>query len=109
MRASFHTRSCVPLPWCTSQSTISTRDRPHRCSAACAAITTLLSRQNPIARVAVAWWPGGRTTAKAGVPSSAERAAAIAAPAACTAAFQLSAPTTVSASTRPPPRATMIG
>jgi hypothetical protein len=45
--------SWVPLPWWTSQSTITTRS-PASASAA-AAMATLLSRQNPIARVAVAW------------------------------------------------------
>ena len=40
----------VPLPWCTSQSTIATRSRPSSRCAARAAIATLLKTQKPIAR-----------------------------------------------------------
>ena len=42
--------SLVPLPWCTSQSTIITRSRPRASSAYCAATAMLLNRQKPIAR-----------------------------------------------------------
>jgi len=49
-----------------------------------AATATLLIRQKPIAPACGAWWPGGRTSANA--PLS---AAAIAQPAASTAASQL--------------------
>ena len=48
----------VPLPWCTSKSTIATRARPCLSSACAAATATLLNRQKPIAASAVAWWPG---------------------------------------------------
>ena len=63
-RAAPQKMSCVPLPWCTSQSTISTRAAPGG-RAASAAIAALLSRQKPIARSGSAWWPGGRTSANA--------------------------------------------
>ena len=53
----------VPLPWWTSQSTISTRSPA---STSCAAATaTLLIRQKPMAWSARAWWPGGRAATKA--------------------------------------------
>ena len=39
MRASSQTRSCVPLPWCTSKSTIATRSSPWASSACRAPIT----------------------------------------------------------------------
>ena len=42
--------SLVPLPWCTSQSRISTRSSPRTRRAWVAATATLLNRQNPIAR-----------------------------------------------------------
>ena len=64
--------SCVPLPWWTSQSTISTRAAPAR-RAASAAIAALLSRQNPIARSGTAWCPGGRTSANAFARAPAHR------------------------------------
>ena len=57
--------TCTPLPWWTSQSTISTLSTPSLCRATAAATGTLLSRQNPIACRASQWWPGGRTTANA--------------------------------------------
>ena len=53
--------SFVPLPWCTSQSRISTRSAPCSARACAAATATLLKKQNPIARAASAWWPGGRS------------------------------------------------
>ena len=59
--------SWVPLPWCASQSTISTRSPRSRSAAAVTA--TLFSRQKPIARSATAWWPGGRTAQNAASPS----------------------------------------
>ena len=73
--------SCVPLPWCTSQSTIATRSMPSSACAQRAAIATESNRQKPIARSRSAWWPGGRASAK---PS--RRTASIAAPAASSAA-----------------------
>ena len=55
----------VPLPWWASQSRTRTRSP---CSARLAATTAmLLIRQNPIGRVARAWWPGGRTARKAAI------------------------------------------
>ena len=42
--------SLVPLPWCTSQSTIITRSSPRASSACRAATAMLLNRQKPIAR-----------------------------------------------------------
>jgi hypothetical protein len=42
--------SCVPLPWCTSQSMISIRSTPCSACATRAATATLLNRQNPMAR-----------------------------------------------------------
>ena len=53
--------SFVPLPWCTSQSRISTRSAPCSARACAAATATLLKKQNPIARAASAWCPGGRS------------------------------------------------
>ncbi len=50
MRASSQTRSCVPLPWWTSKSTIATRSRPCASSAWRAPTTALPKRQKPIAR-----------------------------------------------------------
>ena len=52
----------VPLPWWTSQSTMSTRWTPRR-RAALAATATLPKSENPIAQWHSAWCPGGRTTA----------------------------------------------
>ena len=57
--------SWVPLPWCASQSTTSTRSPRSRSAAAVTA--TLLSRQKPIARSATAWWPGRPHRAERGV------------------------------------------
>jgi len=57
--------SCVPLPWCTSKSAIATRRRPCATIACAAPTATLLNRQNPIASLRVAWWPGGRTAQNA--------------------------------------------
>mmetsp|Transcript_4558 Transcript_4558/g.12455 ORF Transcript_4558/g.12455 Transcript_4558/m.12455 type:complete len:229 (-) Transcript_4558:594-1280(-) len=53
---------CVPLPWCTSQSRMSTRCAPQPC-AALAATAALLKKQKPMAMLLSAWWPGGRTMA----------------------------------------------
>jgi glycerol-3-phosphate dehydrogenase len=50
--------SWVPLPWCTSQSTIATFS-PAAASLA-APTAALLKRQKPIARSRTAWCPGGR-------------------------------------------------
>ena len=58
--------SLVPLPWCTSQSTIITRSSPWASSAWRAATAMLLNRQNPIARSDSAWWPGRPVDAEAG-------------------------------------------
>ena len=44
--------SSVPLPWCTSKSTMATRSRPRTSSACRAATATLLKKQKPIARIA---------------------------------------------------------
>ncbi len=41
--------SFVPLPWCTSQSRISTRSAPWAARACAAATATLLKKQKPIA------------------------------------------------------------
>ena len=58
--------SSVPLPWCTSKSTIATRCRPCRSSAYLAAMATLLKMQKPMARESrQAWCPGGRTAQNA--------------------------------------------
>ncbi len=57
--------SWVPLPWCTSQSTIATRSAPWTRWATRAAIAALLKKQKPIAWARSAWWPGGRMAAKA--------------------------------------------
>ena len=65
MRASSQTRSWVPLPWCTSKSTIATRSSPCASSACRAPITTLPKKQKPIAVAVSAWCPGGRTAQKA--------------------------------------------
>ena len=46
--------SFVPLPWWTSQSTISTRESPCADVARRAATATLPKKQNPIARAASA-------------------------------------------------------
>ena len=45
----------VPLPWCTSQSSISTRSAPSESSAWRAATETFAKRQKPIARAASQW------------------------------------------------------
>ena len=55
----------VPLPWCTSQSSTSTRSAPSASSAWRAATATFENRQKPIARARSAWWPGGRSAAEA--------------------------------------------
>ncbi len=81
----------MPLPWCTSKSTIATRLRLRRCSAYKAAIATLLKKQKPMALLRVAWWPGGRTAQKAfsSSPASTASVAATAAPAARSAAVKV--------------------
>ncbi len=56
--------ACVPFPWCTSQSRMSTRAAPS-VLAASAATAALLMKQKPIILFGSAWWPGGRTSAKA--------------------------------------------
>ena len=75
--------SSVPLPWCTSKSTMATRLRPWRSQAYLAATATLLKKQKPIAWLRVAWWPGGRVAQKALVSSPVTTAstASMAAPA----------------------------
>ena len=60
--------SCVPLPWWTSKSTIATLPCGASVAAWAAPTATWLSRQNPMARVRVAWWPGGRTRQTAVCP-----------------------------------------
>src|SRR3954462_12375625 len=68
--------SFVPLPWWTSQSTMSTRCSPWTSSARCAAIAMFANRQNPMARSRSAWWPGGRCAeAAAGGPPPPSRGA----------------------------------
>lgn len=57
--------SCVPFPWCTSQSMMAMRDKPFAMASA-AATATLLSRQKPMPFARVAWWPGGRKRARPG-------------------------------------------
>ena len=93
--------SSVPLPWCTSKSTIATRCRPWRSSAYLAAIATLLKKQKPIARSWQAWWPGGRTAQNALCKSPAITAsvAASTAPAPHSTASQVLALSAVSGST----------
>ncbi len=99
--------SLVPLPWCTSQSTIITRSRPCASRACCAATATLLNRQKPIARSASAWCPGGRWMENpvGALPASSRSTSETAPPQACGAAVNEPAETTVSASIRAPPRA----
>ena len=75
-------------------------------SASAAAVTaTLLNRQNPIAWVGSAWWPGGRTAQNAASASPRRRAstAVSPAPAARRAADHDAGTAVVSASSRPPP------
>ena len=93
--------SSVPLPWCTSKSTMATRCRPCTSSAWRAATATLLKKQKPIAWSRVAWWPGGRTAQKALLarPDSTSSVAATAAPAERSAACSVPVPTVVSGST----------
>ena len=88
--------SCVPLPWCTSQSTIATRSSPSSACAQRAAIAIESKRQKPIARSRSAWWPGGRASAK-----PPRRTASIAAPAASSAASNVVSVQIVSASSQP--------
>jgi hypothetical protein len=54
-----HARACcIPLPWCTSQSTMATRDTPSCASASRAATHALLKKQKP------GWgWGWGRARA----------------------------------------------
>ena len=68
---------------------------------------TLLNMQNPMHRVAVAWWPGGRTAQKPTVPSpaSSRRTSSRPDPAASMATSNEDGPTRVSASMAPPPAA----
>ena len=91
MRGSPATMSSVPLPWCTSKSTMATRCRPWRSSAYLAAIATLLKKQKPMALSWQAWWPGGRTQQKAfsSSPAITASVAAMAAPAERRAASQV--------------------
>ena len=72
-------KSCIPLPWCTSQSRsrIFLNLSGYCFSTAFAATTVLLKKQKPIARAHSAWCPGGRTTANAfcSVPDATRNAA----------------------------------
>ena len=97
--------SLVPLPWWTSQSTISTRRAPSASRAWRAATATLLMRQKPIPISRLAWWPGGRAALKATSASPPRRASTIAQapPAACSAAVHEPALIGVSGSSAPPP------
>ena len=97
----------VPFPWWTSQSRISTRSTPNAACACRAATATLPKKQNPIARLGSAWWPGGRMPTKpvAAAPDSSSSTSATAPPAARTAASWVAAVATVSMSTCPPPAA----
>ena len=97
----------VPLPWCTSQSRISTRSSPCAPVARRAASATLPKKQKPIACDGSAWWPGGRsaeTPTRASPPSS-PSVSATAPPAARSAASNVDGTAAVSASTNPPPPA----
>ena len=78
----------VPLPWCTSQSSTSTRSAPSESSAWRAAMATFANRQKPIAVARSAWWPGGRSAEKPArsPPVSSDSASAQAPPAARSAA-----------------------
>ncbi len=69
------------------------------------ATATELTRQNPMAREAMAWWPGGRAAQNAAVasPRSRRSTASSAAPAARAAASYERRPAAVSASSMPPP------
>ena len=99
--------SCVPLPWCTSQSRMHTRSRP--CArAALAATATAFVRQKPIGRSALAWCPGGRTAQNAADarPSSTSATASQAAPAASRVARIEPGPAQVSGSSQRPCSAT---
>ena len=80
--------SLVPLPWCTSQSTIITRESPWATVARRAATAALPKKQKPIARAASAWWPGGRSalTPTSQAPPSRESTSSTAPPAARSAA-----------------------
>ena len=104
-RGSSQKMASVPLPWWASQSRTRTRSP---CSARLAAATAmLLIRQNPIGRLARAWWPGGRTARKAASPSP-RRSASIAAspaPAASFPARHEPVDARVSPSMSPPPAA----
>jgi hypothetical protein len=99
--------SFVPLPWCTSQSRIATRSTPCAARACVAATATLLKKQNPIARAASAWCPGGRSAEKPqdSPPASRESTSATAPPAARSAASNVPGATIVSMSIAPPPAA----
>ena len=94
----------VPLPWCTSQSSTSTRSTPSESSAWRAAIDTVAKRQKPIARAGSQWWPGGRSAEKpTRSPSrSSESTSAQAPPAACSAASHDPGLSGVSRSNAPP-------
>ncbi len=74
----------VPLPWCTSQSSTSTRSAPSESSAWRAATATFANRQKPIALAHSAWCPGGRSAEKPvrSPPPSSASASAHAPPAA---------------------------
>ena len=94
----------VPLPWCTSQSSTSTRSAPSESSAWRAATATFENRQKPIARSGSAWWPGGRSAEKpvGAPPASSASTSAHAPPAACSAASQEPGLRGVSRSKAPP-------
>jgi hypothetical protein len=103
--------SLVPLPWCTSQSRISTRSTPCAAVARRAATATLLKKQKahgprPLRR-------GGRAGARAAKPvgaspPSSASTSATAPPAACIAASNVAPTAAVSRSIIPPPRALQI-
>ena len=97
--------SLVPLPWCTSQSTIATRESPCADVARRAATATLPKKQNPIARATSAWCPGGRSalTPTAAEPPSSASTSATAPPHARNAAPYVPSTAYVSASIAPPP------
>ena len=97
----------VPLPWCTSQSRISTRSSPCALVARRAATAALPKKQNPIACDGSAWCPGGRSaeTPACAVPPSSPSTSAVAPPAARSAASKVAGTAAVSASRNPPPRA----
>ena len=63
----------VPLPWCTSQSSTSTRSAPSASSACRAAIATFANRQKPIARRALGVVAGRPQRREAGALAAGEQ------------------------------------